>query len=742
MFPTENQPLPNTTPPMISNDYSQSLLKIVRQYLSPEELGRVKEALEFAGKAHEGVFRKSGDPYITHPITIATYLADYSLDAPTLMAALLHDVVEDTSITMAQINQYFGETVMNLVDGVTKLTGLDDQDERTLHNLFKAAANDERVALIKLFDRLHNMETISFMSKGRQQANAKETLRVYAPFANRLGMWEIKNQLGVLSSKILDPKMFHQIEKRLNLVRERHAKLFGVISNQVKDTLANAGIEADVRYHPRNIYSIFRDINETKLDIDNIDDSMRLAVLVDERMLCYQAVGILHQKWPPVADTFDDYIALSKENLYRSLHTTVAHPESAHLKLRVCTPPMLEISTIGVLAKWRHHATPLYENFAIKEINSFLDSLKNSIEDIEMDQFKSGLAGVIDSQLGDQIKVFTPKGEEKMLRNGATPVDFAFAVHTEVGLMCDEARIAGVKTPLNVPLKYGDQVQIIKKKGKPRLKTVWLDEDLGYIVTPAAKNKLRRWLRKLPAEEAVAIGKKLIDEELILLGCPQLNRDELAISLNCQNVDDLYMQLGRAELSLSKTATHIAEIHWKLWRSITVGTPFTANDGATYIIKNAEGKKLKPCKICDPAYGVRILGYLLSDNSVTVHREGCRLIRRDSLKDRSLKLEWGEQEAVAEARVVTLQVDIRDRTGILHEVTGLLSDEGINIDYVGMPRGGQDKHIEFDFVLNNPRQMVQALHRIKALVNVYQVRCLLPASANPPKNDLPYYPPE
>ena len=361
-----------------------------------------------------------------------------------------------------------GSEVSRLVDGVTKLKDTNKgkaQDlsrakinQATLHKLFEFTTHDVRVVLIKIFDRLHNMRTIHSMPEHKQQQKAKETLTVYAPMANRLGMWHIKNELESLSLQILNARAYHQIKHKLKNLRHHHETLIPKTWETIRQHLHEVGVPAvRVAYHPRNIYSIYRDLQINGTGFDEIEHTMRLTVLVEKEIDCYTALGGLHKLWPPVAQTFDDYIAVPRDNLYRSLHTTVAHNSGQHLKLRIRTVDMDNVSEIGVLARWQYRNTPIWGTIVAERVNAFLVNIREEIE-LEPDNVEQAVQSVVDNLLADQIQVYTPTGEMKELRKGATPIDFAYTIHTEVGHQCHTALINGVQVPLNHVLQDGDQV--------------------------------------------------------------------------------------------------------------------------------------------------------------------------------------------------------------------------------------------------------------------------------------------
>jgi GTP pyrophosphokinase len=719
----------------------------IQEYLSPEDQLRVREAFEVAREEHGTDHRVSGELYFTHPLTVAYYLARHRLDAPTLMAALLHDVAEDTRITVPQIQQMFGSEVSRLVDGVTKLKNVSNGQvtEASLHKLFQHTAQDVRVVLVKIFDRLHNMRTIHHLPVNKQRNKARETIEVYAPMANRLGMWQIKSELEAHSLKALNPRAHENISRRLQDLEAEHRLIAPQTIEQIIETLETASVLViNAEYYPRQVYSVFHDLQISGGGFDEIDHSMRMVVLVEDELSCYTALGCLHQLWPPVALRFDDYIAVPRDNLYRSLHTTLVHNSGQHLKLRIRTVPMDNVSRIGVLARWEYGASKAWGLKVSNRVDTFLENLREEVER-EPDNVGYTVQGVVDNLLGDQIRLYTPKGEMKELRKGATPVDFAYTIHTEVGHQCQSALINGVQVPLNYQLHDGDQVHI-EKRLDARPQRIWLDEDLGYIVTNRAKSKVRRWFRRLPDREVIGEGRKLLQEELEMLGCPHYEHVDIARALGFYNAKDLYWALGVATMLPTDLATKVAELTWSVWPTKRVGNMVMAEKGEMYVITHAEGLDIELCMVCNPEPGDRIMGVLEETEYVTVHRAACRLLTEREQERHLMKLGWGEQSP-AQARVVTINVDVHDRVGILHDITNLLMQEEINITYLAVPRQDRTKQMIFELEILSPRDLVRVLHRIMALVNVYSVQCLpenLPniPHSTPSNEENIYLPPE
>ncbi len=704
----------------------------IDSYLSGEDSCRVKEAYELARRAHGNQRRQSGELFFTHPLTVAYYISEYQLEAEAIIAALLHDVAEDTRITLKEIEDRFGSEVALLVDGVTKLKDVTkgvstgkklskkEIEDATLHKLLGVMTRDVRAVIIKIFDRLHNMRTISATAPERQEYKAKETLAVYAPLANRLGIWKIKSELEALALEVLDNKAYNIIkQQREQLLREQQ-ETFQLISGQIFEVLLQTGIDVrNVLLAPENIYTIYNDLCEHGASIHDMDKTMRLVILVNEMPACYLALGYLHQLWQPVPGKFDDYIAAPRENLYRSLHTTVVHTDGQHLKLRLRTVAMDMVDDIGILARWLYKGTPLWTPNVTTRIDAFLENITDNIN-LEPQNPTAGLKGVMEDVFGRQIRVFTPRGAVKELVKGATPIDFAYAIHTGLGDQCSAAYVNDVAYPLNKPLHDGDRVRIIKRdQAQPQ--RAWLDEDLGYIATNYARAHARRWFRRLKPPEAVAEGKYLLQHELTMIGFPDYSHEKIAQMFQYADKMTFYYDLGLAELLPTTVAVRVLEKKWVNGPAYNLDNTVTSKSGERFVVTHADGRSLRLCGTCHPQPPDNIVGFLRKDGGVTVHKQGCPTLHK-RLKRRLLKLGWGE--APRQARLVNIQVKVYDRPGLLYDITNLMQDEHMNIPYIHTPPTNRpgEVHLVMTLEVVEPRQLVRILHQIEELPNVFFVQ--------------------
>lgn len=705
----------------------------INKYLSAEDRICVQEAFALARREHGEQRRKSGELFFTHPLTVAYYISEYYLDAPALIAALLHDVAEDTRVTIDEIEAQFGEEVARLVDGVTKLKDVtkgiarrkelskQEIEDLTLHKLLAAMTTDVRAVVIKLFDRLHNMRTIKATPHGRQVYKAKETLSVYAPLANRLGIWRLKNELESLSLEVLEPEAHAIIKSRLAQIHEEQQEEYQLMSGQIFDCLLQANLDVRrVFLTPENIYSVYLDLCDNGASFYEVDKTMRLVVLLDNWQSCYQALGYLHQLWQPVPGTFDDYVAVARDNLYRSLHTTVVHTNGQHLKLRLRTDAMDKVSEVGVLARWLYADTPMWTSGVAGRMEAFFENINENIH-MEPQDPTAGVRGVVEDVFRQQIRVFTPRGDAVELVKGATALDFAYAIHTGLGDQCHSAYVNDMLYPLNRPLLDGMKVRIMKKE-RAQPQRAWLDEDLGYIMTNYARSHARRWFRRLSPQTAVLQGLQLLQDELGMLGLHTYPHERVAHVFGYNNTRDLYYELGRAELLPTAVTTKLVEEMWSQGPARHLGKIVYSESGDQFVVTQAEGREIRLCGTCNPRPPDAVIGFLRRDGGVTVHHQRCHTLNPGRLSGRKLKLAWGEA-APREVRQIKLQIKVYDRPGLLFEITQLMNDEDINIAYIHTPEPGapNEVHLHLEIEVLRPRQLVRILHQIRALANVFFV---------------------
>lgn len=727
-------------------DDTEELFRQHLSYLNTTDRLQVEVALDFARREHGPQRRKSGELFFNHPVTVATYLAEYRLDADALIAALLHDIAEDTRVSIEEIESRFGTHVARLVNGVTKLKEVtrgvaqekrrSDEELRdaTLKKLLQAMTTDVRTVIIKLFDRLHNMRTIQAMPLQKQIEKAHETLSVFAPLANRLGMWEVKSELEGRSLEVLEPHAYDSILSELDRQLRYHKPIFESVREKIEDCLGQAGLPIyDIRLSPENVYTVYSDLQKHGGGYRDIDRMLRVTVLLEDPIDCYTALGHLHQLWRAVPLTFDDYISVRRENLYQSLHTTVVQANGQSLKIRLRTIDMDRIAQMGVLARWLYAGTPLWSKGLAERLEALFNTINASIS-VEPHNPGVGVQSVVEDVFSQQIRVYTRDGEPIDLAEGSTPIDFAYKIHTEVGNQCQAAFVNELPFPLNKPLKNGDQVRIVSTT-RAQPKRAWLDEDLGFITSTYARTHARRWFRRLPKPEAIRQGRRILEHELEMLGLPDVDHHAIAAMFGYLDAADLYYHLGRAELLPTVLSTRIMSDRWADGRCLPLDSVITGPDGSTFIITNADNRKLRLCATCDPRPRDSIVGFLRQDGTVTVHREGCHtlnMIRDGSdFAPQRLRLGWGET-GTREARIIMLNIDVYDRPGLLHEITQLMRDKEVNIPHICTYRRKRPGElvIEMELEVTTPRRMVRILHQIETLPNVKGVRCLPDSGAD------------
>jgi guanosine-3',5'-bis(diphosphate) 3'-pyrophosphohydrolase len=714
----------------------------IATYLSLEDRKRVRRAFELARREHGDDRRKSGELFFTHPLTVAYYLSEYYVDASALIAALLHDVAEDTSVSIEEIEAKFGAEVAKIVDGLTKFDRLtaqaelgreltaDEVKDATLRKLFAMMTGDVRVGIVKIFDRLHNMRTIKAMPRHKQREKAQETLNVYAPLANRLGMWLVKNELQTLSLEVLEPAYYQALEAYIVRREAEQEAEFQAIAQKITSDLNQNGVQVvDVLTVPLDFYEQYKQMKargQMSLSRD-VELPTRLVVLLKDTPGCYLAVGRIHALWRPVQGEFDDYIAAPRENLYRSLHTTVVY-NGRQIKIRFRTSGMHIESQMGVLSQWLNNFNmPLWSREVSTRIEEMLATISESIQQ-DGQEISEGVRTVLDDIFTDQIMAYTPNGEMRELPLGATPVDFAYTIHTEIGHGCRGAVINGVQVPLNYTLEDGDSVHILRHGSQPQ--RAWLDETLGYLKTSAAKAAVRRWYRRLPHEKAVHQGKELLQAELDMMGLGDYSHLLVASWFGYTRPQELYHALGRAEILPTAVATKVITDTWAQQPTSEADRQaVTSRDGEWFIIENAGGRHLRICGTCNSRPGDRIVGFIRKDGGVTVHSISCPLLRHDDLqRGRLLKLRWGD-ETEKSGQPIAIRIEVHDRDGLLSEIATLMRDEQINITMICSRTVMHKATIILGFDVSSSLQLVSIMHTIQAMVNVINVERLphLPA---------------
>jgi GTP pyrophosphokinase len=675
------------------------LITKVKSYLPEDRVKFVASALDFATAAHDGQVRSSGEPYIEHPVATALYLANINLDSTTIAAALLHDVIEDTGTTKEALEKKFGADVARLVDGVTKLKKLDlmayetangnsnghiaptDEAARaaSLRKMLVAMASDIRVVLIKLADRLHNMRTLKHISEERQQRIAQETLDIYAPLAQRLGMADIKWRLEDEAFKYLMPRQYKTVSRMISRKRAEREVYADQAAQMLKEALSAAGMNCMVSGRPKHLYSTYQKLKRYEArgrKFDEIYDLIALRVIVDTKADCYASLGAVHQMWRPVPGEFDDYIANPKENLYQSLHTSVIGPQGYPLEVQIRTKEMHRIAEDGVAAHWSYKQGDVHNEDAL--FDEKLTWLKQLLEwQREMSGDEEYLDSVKTDILRDQVFVYTPAGEVKDLPAGATPLDFAYRIHTDLGHNAIGALVNGKLVPLNTQLKSGDTVEIRKARTGRGPSLDWLNTDLGYLATASAKAKVRLWFRRQEQQSNIRRGHELLQRELKRLGVV-VSEADIARKLDFDSAEDLEESLGTGQISLGKVLEGITR-HFSV--NGHSATPLVAHELAHQertgiVVMGAPNLLTRVARCCSPVYGDEIVGYVTRGRGVTVHRANCANMRSTDDHDRLLPVAWGHADSTYPARLI---VHAYDRVGLLRDITHIVSSEHVNI---------------------------------------------------------------
>jgi len=685
-----------------SGDTSGVLIRDSGQWLESISAGRsaaemavIRQACEVAEQAHAGQKRLSGEPYFQHSLAVADILADLRLDHETLAAALLHDVAEDTEITSEQIREQFGDNIANLVDGVTKMQliemfqGGSDKNKReraqaeNLRKMLLAMAEDIRVVLIKLADRTHNMRTLSSLRPDKQQRIARETMDIYAPLANRLGIWQVKWELEDLALRYLDPDLYKNIARMLDerrVDRERYIEKF---IQTLDDALSKNNLQAEIRGRPKHIYSIWRKMEQKHVDYHQLYDVRGVRILVNEISECYTALGVVHSLWQYISGEFDDYIATPKENNYRSIHTAIIGPEGKIVEVQIRTYEMHRQNELGVAAHWRYKEGS-EANRQFDEKIGWLRQLLEWKDDVAdagdfVDQFKRDV-------FKDRIYVFTPRGNVVDLPSGATPLDFAYYIHTEVGNRCRGAKVNGKMVPLTYQLQTGQQVEIVTvKNGTPSRD--WLNPNLGYLNTSRARSKAQHWFRQLDYDDNVIAGRQILERELRRIGHSNIRFDTLADKLGYADSNDLFAAIAHNEVKSSRylniiqemtrpeTGTdeeHLLPIKPRQRGKSEVGKGITVQGVGDLLTHMA--------RCCNPLPGDNIAGYITRGHGVSIHRQDCPNMLRygEQAPERTVEVSWGDASDEQDYPV-DIVITAFDRQGLLRDITSILANEKINL---------------------------------------------------------------
>ncbi len=706
--------------------------ELIKQHRTNEDIAQIEQAYLWAKKLHEGQFRVSQEPYIIHPVEVAKILVDLKLDKDTIIAAFLHDVLEDTDTTPEEMEEKFGSDVVNLVQGVTKLSKYQfkSKEERQAENfrrMFIAMAQDIRIVVLKLADRLHNMRTLSYMAAPKQKKIAQETIDIFAPLANRLGMGKIKAELEDLSLRYLEPEKYYEIAKLVSETKAMRDDTVNTLIETIKKELDKHGIKATIKGRAKHYYSIYNKMKRLNVSFDQLYDVTAVRVIVDSEAECYQVLGIIHQLFKPIPGRFKDYIAMPKGNMYRSLHTSVIGAKNKPVEIQIRTHKMHEVAEYGIAAHWRYK-----ESGSIKANNrqDMQFSWMRKVMELERDtsDAKEFVESVKFDLFNDQVFVFTPNGDVFDLPQNSTPVDFAYRIHTEVGHRTVGALINGRIAQLDTKLKNGDIVEILtSKQFMPKID--WLN----FVVTKNASSKIRQWFKKFNREDNIQLGRTNLELELTKNTFDELLKagiiENAAKEMNYKTAEDLYAALGYGETTIHKVLNVLKKYE----------TPKTDEELAREQNQNQTGAKKGKnkkndiiglegllwslAKCCSPIPGEPIIGVVTRSKGVSVHRLDCKCLYNIE-PERMIDISWSDN-VTKSIYMAHLRIECQDRVGILRDVLMKTGDLGINIIYSNTYlKGRKFGIIDLGIELDSIETLKKVILAIQSISDVYSVRRL------------------
>ena len=645
------------------------------------DLTALHDAFEFAQLAHRDQTRETGEPYVTHPLAAAQILADIGIDPVAVMAALLHDIPEDTDFTLNDLEERFGPEVAQLVDGVTKLSKFsthshEEQQAENIRKMFLAMADDIRVVLIKLADRLHNMRTLYALPSDKQARIARQTLEIYAPLAERLGIWSVKWELEDLAFKTLEPAAYRELARMLDTRRKSRESFIHRAIEELRPALARAGIEAELSGRPKHLYSIRKKMQRKGAEIGEIYDVYAIRVLVDEIKDCYAALGVVHSLWHPIPNQFDDYIAVPKPNLYQSLHTAVISIEGQPLEIQIRTHAMHQVSEVGIAAHWRYKEG----SRADREYDAKLAWLRQVMDwQRDVSDATEFVEGVKLDVFQDQVFVFTPKGEVKDLPAGATPLDFAYRIHTDIGHRCIGAKINNRLVPLDYRLKNGDIVEIVTTKGEHGPSRDWMN----LVRTSHAREKIRQWFKRQERDENISHGRESLERELRRLARTSLGavgQDrilEIARAYRFDNLDDFYAAVGYGAIGAPQVVSRLGVVDDAQLALPPTAPPTSPSRQGGVRVKGVGDLLVRFGKCCHPIPGDPIIGFITRGKGVTVHLKNCQTVLGERETARLIEVEWESQ--VQQTYPISVRIEAYDRTGLVADITQVVAENKVNI---------------------------------------------------------------
>ena len=697
--------------------------KLIAQNREEEDIKQIEQAYLFAKRLHEGQYRISEEPYIIHPVEVAKILVDLKVDTHTLMAAFLHDILEDTDTKPEEIKELFGEDVLTLVQGVTKLGKLQfkSKEERQAENfrrLFIAMANDIRIIFLKLADRLHNMRTLNFMAANKQQKIARESLDIFAPLANRLGIGRIKAELEDLSLRYLEPDKYFEIAQLVSQTKAERETTVQLLIDKISKDVKKSGINAQITGRAKHYYSIYSKMKRLNIAFHDLYDITAVRVIVDTEKECYEVLGLIHSQFKPIPGRFKDYIAMPKGNMYQSLHTSVIGPRSKPLEVQIRTWEMHEVAEYGVAAHWR------YKEKGSQKANNPADMqfswMRKMVEyDKDMTTAEDYVNSVKLDLFSDQVFAFTPNGDVLDLPINATPVDFAYRIHSDVGSRTVGALINGRIAQLDTKLNNGDIVEILTSKTQaPRLD--WLN----FVVTKQASSKIKQWFKKNNREDHIEVGKANLEHELTKAVFDEYVKsgefEKTAHVMNYQSADDLFAALGYGETTLNKIINKLKKPEKKpLELENTFHT--SRRKKSEKDIVGLEGLMYSFARCCSPIPGEPIVGVVTRSKGVSVHRIDCKTL--DNVPpERMMEIHWSGDHTT-KTYSTTIRVETAEKMGLLKDIIAAVSDNNTNINYANVKsKSNKIGIIELGIELNNIDTLKKVINSIQAIPDVYSVK--------------------
>ncbi len=711
--------------------------------LSPHDRSLVERAWQRAEQLHQDQRRKSGEPFFTHCVAVARILAEIRMDAEAIAAGLLHDTLEDTGITLAELEREFGGNVVALVDGVTRLSNLplsdtmqrrSDRDQHYLRKMMLAMGDDVRVVLVKLADRLHNMRTLGYMPPEKQLRIARDTMDFFAPLANLLGIWQFKWELEDLSFRYLHPQDYRRIATSMNERRVDREQYLQMVTERLREELAQYNLDkALISVRPKHIYSIYSKMMRKQLPFEQIYDVRALRVIVESTPECYLVLGIVHNLWRPIPVEFDDYIASPKDNFYQSLHTAVLDSRGKTLEVQIRTRDMHEHAEYGIAAHWRYKEGVRENDREYERRVSFLRRLMEfGPEEEDPEYFVNTMKSDV---LKDRVYAFTPKGDICDLPAGATPIDFAYHIHTDIGHRCRGARVHGRLVSLDHVLQTGDQVEILTSRyGGPSLD--WLNPDLGHVQTSRARNKIKLWFRRQNRDRHLATGRDVLERELRRLGLlDSMSFDFVAglFDIEKSKLDDFLVKIGAGDINSSRIANRILESERQQEKESLIERMLEAAErepqprpaaprptGAIDILGTG-GLLVNLASCCNPMPGDGVVGYITRGRGVTVHREDCSNMRASTETERMVEVSWG-QEADEQRYPVPVEVTAWDREGLLRDISSVVTDAGVNMSSVHVVTSKNIATLKLTIEIRSAEQLMRILTRLEGIKNVIEAR--------------------